>query len=436
MPVVAALGKRLPPTKHISITSPKPTMLRFTLVLILLTLASIGRAYQAPVEPNPLPQHPPKASIALTTQLSNECENNCESADDWLLMRGLTDSPLGNLLQRNEIQIYGWTEGTFTASTASGKQLPLGFNYRANDFLLQQNWLRVERKLQTESSTPSFGFLADTILPGSDYRFTRARGLWDSQTGSYGIDPVQFYAQAYYPNVAQGLDVKAGRFFGQFGVESIAAVDTPFVSRSYTFIYNPFTHTGVLTTLQLNDAWSVQNGIVTGSDVFFDSASEPTYIGSIEYQFPDDRSSLLLSTVFGSGEFNPSEDFSNPRVFDLVYTRAVTEQMTYQFNSLYGYQTNLPGSGHADWYSFVNYWTYQWRANLQSNCRVEFFDDVNGNRTGYEGLYTAGTMGLAYTPQRSIILRPEVRFDHNASSRPFAGQPDLFTAAFDVIVRW
>jgi maltoporin len=110
--------------------------------------------------------------------------------------------------------------------------------------------------------------------------------------------------------------------------------------------------------------------------------------------------------------------------------------MTYQFNSLYGYQTNLPGSGHADWYSFVNYGTYQWRANLQSNCRVEFFDDVNGNRTGYEGLYTAGTMGLAYTPQRSIILRPEVRFDHNASSRPFAGQPDLFTAAFDVIVRW
>jgi hypothetical protein len=411
-------------------------MPRIYLALFLLTLASEIHARQLPLESLAQPQTPQVASVAQSTEPDSTFQCDLASPDNWLLMRSLSSSSLGNFLRRNEIEIYGWTEGAFTASTASGNQLPLGFNYRANDFLLQQNWLRVKRNVRTDSSVPSFGFLADTILPGSDYRFTRARGLWDSQSGTYGIDPVQFYAQAYYPNVAQGLDVKAGRFFGQFGVESIAAVDTPFVSRSYTFIYNPFTHTGVLTTLQLNDAWSVQNGIVTGSDVFFDSASEPTYIGSVEYQFPNDRSSLLLSTVFGSGEFNPSEDFSNPRVFDLVYTRAVTEQMTYQFNSLYGYQTNLPGSGHADWYSFVNYWTYQWRANLQSNCRVEFFDDVNGNRTGYEGFYTAGTMGLAYTPQRSIILRPEVRFDHNASSRPFAGQPDLFTAAFDVIVRW
>jgi hypothetical protein len=358
-----------------------------------------------------------------------------DSPNSWLLASNLTGSRLGSFFQRNDLQIYGWTEGAFTTSTASGNQLPLGFNYRANDFLLQQNWLRVERKVKVESKAPSLGFLADTILPGSDYRFTRARGLWDSQTGTHGIDPVQFYAQAYYPNIAQGLDVKFGRFFGQFGVESIAAVDTPFVSRAYTFIYNPFTHTGLLTTLQLNDSLSVQNGIVTGSDVFFDSASEPTYIGSVEYQFAD-QSSVLLSTVFGSGEFNQDEDFSNPRVFDLVYTRALTSRLAYQFNTLYGYQTNVPMKGTADWYSFVNYWSYSWRENLQSNCRVEFFDDVDGNRTGYEGLYTAGTLGLLFAPTRSLILRPEIRFDHNASSRPFAGQPDLFTAAFDVIIRW
>ena len=42
------------------------------------------------------------------------------------------------------------------------------------------------------------------------------------------------------------------------------------MSRSYTFIYNPFTHTGLLTTLKLDDAWSVQNGIVAGCDAFID----------------------------------------------------------------------------------------------------------------------------------------------------------------------
>jgi hypothetical protein len=411
-------------------------MSRIYLTLILLTLTSEIHARQLPLESLAQPQTPQTAPAAQSTEPDSTFQCDLASPANWLLMRSLSSSTLGNFLRRNEIEIYGWTEGAFTASTASGNQLPLGFNYRANEFLLQQNWLRVERTVRTDSSVPSFGFLADTILPGSDYRFTRARGLWDSQSGTYGIDPVQFYAQAYYPNVAQGLDVKAGRFFGQFGVESIAAVDTPFVSRSYTFIYNPFTHTGVLTTLQLNDSWSVQNGIVTGSDVFFDSASEPTYIGSIEYKSPDRGSSLLLSTVFGSGRFNQPEDFSNPRVFDLVYTRPIDERLTYQFNSLYGYQTNVPAEESADWYSFVNYWSYRWRENLQGNCRVEFFDDVVGNRTGFEGLYTAGTLGLLYQPTKSLTLRPEIRFDHNASSRPFAGAPDLFTAALDVIVRW
>ena len=47
------------------------------------------------------------------------------------------------------------------------------------------------------TTEPTFGFRWDTILPGTDYRFTSARGLFDSQlTGShgrpnrYGIDPI------------------------------------------------------------------------------------------------------------------------------------------------------------------------------------------------------------------------------------------------------
>ena len=84
----------------------------------------------------------------------------------------------------------------------------------------------------------------------------------------YGVDPVQFYGEAYLPQVGRGMDVKLGRFFAQFGYESIDTTQTPLVSRSYLFIYNPFTHTGLLTTTKLTDAWSVQNGVATGCDVF------------------------------------------------------------------------------------------------------------------------------------------------------------------------
>src|SRR5262249_56307939 len=107
----------------------------------------------------------------------------------------------------NRLQLSGWTEAAFTASTAANNQLPMGFNYRANEFQLQQNWLRFERPVLTSgTTTPTFGFRNDWILPGIDYRFTASRGLFSGQlTASggqpnlYGIAPIQFYAEGDFP---------------------------------------------------------------------------------------------------------------------------------------------------------------------------------------------------------------------------------------------
>jgi hypothetical protein len=375
-----------------------------------------------------------EAAVGLADQPA--CDALPVDSCDRFLMRSLHGTAIGSLLQSNRMTISGWTEGAFTASSVSSNQLPMGFNYRANEFLLQQNWLRVERTLEAGADEPSFGLLADTILPGSDYRFTLARGLADDQTATHGFDPVQVYMQLYFPGVAQGLEIKAGRFFGQYGVESIAGAETPFVSRAYNFIYNPFTHTGLLTTLQLNDNWSLQNGIVAGSDVFFDSASEPTYIGSVKWESDDQKTSLLFATILGSGRFNEVEDFSNPRVFDMFFTRQLSEELTYKLDALYGYQTDVPTIGTAQWYAFVNYLTYQASPNWSATTRLEFFDDVDGDRTGFDGLYTAVTAGITYQPRPSMMLRPEIRFDHNDSSRPFEGRSGLFTAACGVTLLW
>jgi hypothetical protein len=156
------------------------------------------------------------------------CDGLPNDSADWLLMRSVSGTGLGDLFNSNRITVSGWTEASYTASNASGNQLPMGFNCRANDFLLQQNWLRVEKSFETDTGVPLFGFIADTIFPGSDYRFWLARGLADDQTASHGFDPVQFYTQMYFPNIAQGLEIKAGRFSGQYDVESIAGVETPF----------------------------------------------------------------------------------------------------------------------------------------------------------------------------------------------------------------
>ena len=66
----------------------------------------------------------------------------------------------------------------------------------------------------------------------------------------------------------------------------------------------------------------------------------------------------------------------------------------------------------------------------------ELFDDVQGQRTGFKGLYTALTTGVTYKPTPYLWFRPEVRYDRNADSLPFEGKANLFTATFDLIIRW
>src|SRR5262245_37943125 len=119
--------------------------------------------------------------------------------DRWLLMESLQGTWPGWLLDAQRIRVSGWTDMSFTASSDAHSNLPLGFNYLANNFLLEQNWLRIERPVVTSGTTqPTWGFRSDTILPGSDYRFTVARGLFSGQLTAhngqpnlYGIDPIQ-----------------------------------------------------------------------------------------------------------------------------------------------------------------------------------------------------------------------------------------------------
>jgi hypothetical protein len=359
-------------------------------------------------------------------------------------MRELQGTYAGDALDTNRLSISGWDDLSYTASSDRRDNLPMGFNYRAEHFLVQQNWLRIDRSVVASgTSEPTFGYRFDTILPGSDYRFTLARGLFSGQLtvdnggpALYGVDPVQFYGEAYFPTVGRGLDVKVGRWFCQFGVETTDAPSNALASHSYTFIYDPFTHTGVLTTLKLTDEWTVQSAVVTGSDVFIDPAARLTYAGGIRWTPPDGRNAVILEVILGPGEFEASRQFNNPQIFDLVFTHKFDAVLSYSLELLYGCQSEVPDMGFANWFGAVNYLTLQLSPRLSATGRLEFFDDVQGQRTGFAGLYTALTAGLSFRPVKDVVFRPEVRYDYNDDSRPFEGKHGLFTADFDVLIRW
>jgi hypothetical protein len=309
---------------------------------------------------------------------------------------------------------------------------------------LQQNWIRVDRSVLTAGTNdPSFGFRVDAIVPGADYRFTAARGLFSGQLTSrdgepapYGIDPIQFYGEVYFPTIGRGLDLKVGRFFAPIGVEANDAPSNALFSHSYDFIYDPFTNTGVLANLKLTDAWSVTAGMVLGSDVFIDPADEATFIGGLKWTQSDQRDTVQFTTIVGPGRFNQSRNFNNVNVFDLIYTHQFNPRLNYTVDLLAGYETNVPDIGTAYWLTAVQYLTYNFTPRLGGTLRLELFDDANGQRTGFQGLYTAFTAGLSIKPIKAVTIRPELRYDYNGPSRPFEDRHGLFTAAADLILRW
>jgi hypothetical protein len=338
--------------------------------------------------------------------------------------------------------VSGWTNPAVTLGTAPDNNLPLAFNYRDNNFSLQQHWVRIERLVETSgTSEPTFGFRWDNLL-GTDYRFTVAKGLLSNQLtanhgqpNTYGFDPVQFYGEAYFPTVGRGLDIKVGRFEALFGVELIAAPDNTLFSHSYTFQYNPFTQTGVVATLQLTPEWSVQAGLVLGSDVFF-GGGDLTFISQIDWSRPDGRDSATLSVVLGSGRFNQARQLNNVNLIDLVVTHKFSGRLAWSIESLAGWEMNVPAIGTAYWQGLVNYLSYDFTPGVSTTARLEFWNDPQGQRTGFRGLYSAVTAGLNFHPRKDLVLRPEVRCDYNDESRPFQGQHGLFTAAMDIILRW
>ncbi len=389
--------------------------------------------------------------------------------DRWWLMRELQGTWLGTLLDDNRLYATGWIEQSFTGSTDKVSNVTVVWNDRANQYLLQQAWVRFGRSVVTSGTTsPSFGFQVD-ILNGSDYRFTLPRGLFNSQLVNsaggqnlYGVDPIQEYVAMYVPTLFRGVEFRLGRLYTPWGVESLEAISTPLLSRSYAFNWSPpFTHSGLAAYVKFSEQWSGVFMLANGNDVYFgDPSEELRFVGNLRWLQPGGRNSVTLATSLGRGKFNPAyatppqqstvalatEPFgrNNFNAFDLVYTHMFSPVLSYNLEMIYGYQYNVPqaamavGSynGFANWFSAAHYLFWTITPKWSSIIRYENFDDAQGQRTGFAGLYTAITGGVQYKINKSMIIRPELRYDDNALQKPYEGKHDIFTAASDLIIKW
>jgi hypothetical protein len=91
----------------------------------------------------------------------------------------------------------------------------------------------------------------------------------------------------------------------------------------------------------------------------------------------------------------------------------------------------------ADSVTTVNYTNFLLSSTNYITVRNDFLDDIKGQRTGFETLYTEHTVGWAHYFSNNLIIRPEVRYERSWQTPAYDNgtRKNQFTVAADMILR-
>jgi hypothetical protein len=396
------------------------------------------------------------------------------NATSYPLTTALQNGPNGDWWKKWNIQIYGWANAGFNFSTSTeavgGKYAnsPMGYNQTPNSFQLDQLGLYVERTPDTvQTDHFDWGFRLTQIY-GQDYRFTTADGYFSHQLlhaksdgtlgNQYGYDPVMFYIDLYFPHVAKGMILRLGRYISLPDIEAQLAPNNYTYTHSLTYTYDCYTQTGAMATIKLTDHFTFQAGISPGCET---AAWKPSaqWTGTVceQFEWRGGKDNIYLcENSINSGRYG----YNNLAAYYTTWYHKIDEKWHTATESWYQYETHTPnifnpaaasqiilGTNGAwcktateltcyapDW-SFLNYTSRQLKKKDFIAFRNELFDDLRGQRTGYKGLYVEDGISWNHWIGSTIVLRPELRWEHNFNNLAYDGgnRHSQFMFASDII---
>jgi hypothetical protein len=192
---------------------------------------------------------------------------------DSPLMNAISDTEFGKWMFENHIQAYGWVDiggNISTSKVGHGGNSPAAYDYNPNALDLNQVVLYIDRfpdMVQKEHN--DWGFRISGIY-GSDYRYTTSYGLGSNQllnkNLANGWDLPMLYADWYTPFVAQGLNIRVGRYISLPDIEAQLAPNNYMYTHSMTYTYDNYTNTGIMASLAVDKNWIVQFGVADGTE--------------------------------------------------------------------------------------------------------------------------------------------------------------------------
>ena len=377
------------------------------------------------------------------------------------LMDALYNGPNGEAWERSRVKVYGWLEGSLNFSTSDHSNYPSAYDIFANRPEFDQAVLYIERipdSVQTDHI--DWGFHLSGLY-GTSYRFTTNLGYFSTQLlqdhRQYGFDPVLEYVDLYVPQVADGMNIRVGRFISIPGIEAQLAPNNYVYTHSLLYAVDPFTDTGILASIKLNSRWLVQLGVTASHDVApWSSDARPSATACISYTFRDGNDNVYpCVNGINSGRYS----YNNIQMFDTTWYHKFNASWHMATESWYMYQRDVPsvsgpltivtGSNGAfcaageircfapEW-AAVNYLEKQVSVKNYISIRTDFLDDMRGQRTGYKDRYAEETFMWGHWVGSTVLFRPEVRFDR-ALDRPAydnGNRRSEFQFAMDVIFKY
>lgn len=355
-------------------------------------------------------------------------------------------------------KVYGWVEPTLNGSTSAHRNYPETNDIYSNRLELGQAVVYVERLPdEVQQKHVDFGYHL-TAFFGTDYRSTTNKGYFSSQLldhdRQYGFDPVLEYVDIYFPHVAQGMNLRVGRFISIPGIEAQLTPNNYMFSHSLLYAVDPFTDTGVLATIQMSNTLTVQAGVSASHDVApWTPDAKPSFMGCVSKTTESNNDNFYLCA---NGINDGTYAFNNIQMYDGTWYHRFSKTWHMATESYAMYQRDVPsvhgtltpekGTNGAnchlglqlcfapEW-AAVNYINHEFSVHDYISLRNDFLNDKKGQRTGYAGRYSEATFSYNHWFGSTVQLRPEIRFDHawDRLSYDQGTRRNQFTAAADVI---
>jgi hypothetical protein len=445
-----------------------------------------GRRAEWPGTPQSTPPYPfTEWPYGGTTSLGVTRPSSVDSP----LMVALGNTSAGQWMNDNHIQVYGWVDpsANFSTSTVRGGNSPAAYSYNPNSVQLDQAVVYFERLPDTvQKDHVDWGFRIAPIY-GENYRYTTAFGLWSSQllnqNANNGWDMPMAYGEVFIPQVAEGLMIRFGRYISIPDIEAQLAPNNYMSSHSMTYTFDNYTNTGVQFTLAATKNWMIQAGVTVGTEAMpwhvnstiANPFPNPLFPGTTMKQDPGAQPSGTFGVrwtsdsgkddinIVADGINNGTWGYNNLQWYGLTYYHKFNEQWHISFETYNEHQNNVPNllnatavgilanggtpfspqympanapgaaicknatllSCTASYQTFLTYVNYKITPLDNISYRIEYVDDMQGQRTGTKTAYLETGIGWQHWFSPQIEFRPEVSYYRSLNAFAFNGNANF-----------